>query len=285
MNFINPKTDFAFKKIFGSPESQQILISFLNALIYQGESVIAELEIIDPYLAPKITGLKDTYLDVKAKLKDGSLVIIEIQVLNVASFTKRVLYNAAKAYSVQLQAGEGYSCLKPVIALTITDFTMFEEKYGLINHFIFKEKGSNLTLPDSELSLVFVELPKFSKDSSHLESLTDKWLYFMKQATTLDVVPETMAEVPEIEQAFHLAERGNLSAQELEDLEKREIFIQDQQGAIVKARKEGLSAGEAQGSAKKAVEIARQLLEVLDDETISRTTGLSVEEVRKLRDE
>nr|WP_329606887.1 PD-(D/E)XK nuclease family transposase [Planktothrix agardhii] len=47
MKFINPKTDYAFKKIFGSDQSQDILISFLNAIVYQGETFITSLEIID----------------------------------------------------------------------------------------------------------------------------------------------------------------------------------------------------------------------------------------------
>lgn len=108
MRFINPKTDFAFKKIFGSSESKDILISFLNAMVYNSELVIQDLEIIDPYLAPKVTGLKDTYLDVKAQLNTGEIVIIEMQVINVEAFTKRVLYNAAKTYSLQLDVGQGY---------------------------------------------------------------------------------------------------------------------------------------------------------------------------------
>jgi predicted transposase/invertase (TIGR01784 family) len=99
MIFINPKIDYAFQKIFGSSESKDILISFLNALIYEGHPTIEDLKIINPNLPPKLEGLKDTYLDVKAKLKDGTLVIIEMQVLNVQSFGKRVLYNAAKTYA------------------------------------------------------------------------------------------------------------------------------------------------------------------------------------------
>lgn len=99
MRFINPKTDFAFKKIFGSEESKDILISFLNALLYDGQPTIEDLLILDPYLAPRIRGIKSTYLDVKAKLNDCTTVIIEMQVLNVEAFEKRILYNAAKAYS------------------------------------------------------------------------------------------------------------------------------------------------------------------------------------------
>jgi predicted transposase/invertase (TIGR01784 family) len=69
MIFINPKIDFAFKKIFGSEDSKDILISFLNALIYEEKPVIQDLEILNPYLAPKIRGVKDTYLDIKARIK------------------------------------------------------------------------------------------------------------------------------------------------------------------------------------------------------------------------
>jgi predicted transposase/invertase (TIGR01784 family) len=109
MIFINPKIDFAFKKIFGSEDSKDILISFLNALIYEEQPVIQDLEILNPYLAPKIRGVKDTYLDIKAKIKDGDncdrTVIIEMQVLNVEGFEKRILYNAAKSYSTQLTSG------------------------------------------------------------------------------------------------------------------------------------------------------------------------------------
>ncbi len=71
MIFINPKIDFAFKKIFGSEDSKDILISFLNALIYEEQPVIQSIEILNPYIAPRIRGIKDTYLDIKASIKDA----------------------------------------------------------------------------------------------------------------------------------------------------------------------------------------------------------------------
>ena len=104
MRFINPKTDYAFKKIFGSEQSHDILISFLNAILYDSREVIKDLEILNPYLAPRIRGVKATYLDVKAKLDNDTTVIIEMQVLNIEGFEKRILYNAAKAYSTQFGA-------------------------------------------------------------------------------------------------------------------------------------------------------------------------------------
>ena len=281
MTFINPKTDYAFKKIFASKDSKGILISFLNATIYEGNPTIVDLEIIDPNLPPKIAGLKDSSLDVKAQLADGTLVIIEMQVLNVESFGKRVLYNAAKTYASQLQKGQGYRMLKPVIALTITDFEMFENSDRLISRFVYKETTTNIEYFDNHIELVFVELPKFTKKLSEIETLTDKWIYFMKYANMLTQVPQTMDVVPEIHQAFGIANQVNLNPDELEALERQELYIYDQQGIIIKANREGREEGREE--AMQAV--ARQLLDRLDDETISQTTGLSIEEIRNLRSE
>ncbi|NJL69834.1 MAG: Rpn family recombination-promoting nuclease/putative transposase [Microcoleus sp. SM1_3_4] len=289
MIFINPKTDYAFKKIFGSSKSKDILISFLNALVYEGNPTIADLEIINPNLPPQVEGLKDSYLDVKAKLNDGTLVIIEMQVINVQSFGKRVFYNAAKTYALQLPAAAGYRMLKPVIALTITDFEMFPNRAEFISRFVYKEVKSNFTYPENDMDLVFVELPKFTKEIEQLSTLADKWTYFMKNARNLTAVPEIMDRVPEIHQAFEIANQAQLSPEELAALERREQFIYDQQGAIIKAVQDGIEQGIEQGieegKRQEKLAIARQLLSVLDDETISQTTGLSVEEIANLRTE
>ena len=289
MRFINPKTDFAFKKIFGSNQSKPILISFLNAMIYDGNPTIADLEIIDPYLASRVQYLKDSYLDVKARLAGGATVIIEMQVLNVESFAKRLVYNTAKTYSTQLIRGEGYFKLKPVIALTITDFEMFDNDREVISHFVFKEKKRLFDYVDPEIELIFIELPKFNKQLDELETLTDKWVYFMKNAPSLEVVPSTMETVSEIQQAFAIANETNLNPEELADLEARERYILDQQGILRKGieegREEGREEGLALGMREKALEIARQLLNVLDNQTITQTTGLSVEDIQNLRSE
>jgi predicted transposase/invertase (TIGR01784 family) len=144
---------------------------------------------------------------------------------------------------------------------------------------VFKEVKTNLNYPENELDLVFVELPKFTKGQEELETLADKWIYFMKNARILTSIPETMDSIPEIHQAFNIANQASLSREEVEDLERREQFIYDQQGAIIKASQEGRE----EGMREKAIAIARQLLSRLDDETISQTTGLSVENVRNLR--
>ncbi|MEG3985616.1 Rpn family recombination-promoting nuclease/putative transposase [Microcoleus sp. S28C3] len=244
MPFISAKTDFGFKKIFGSPQSKDILISFLNAMLYDAQPTIEDLEIIDPYAAPSVTGLKDTYLDVKAKITGNKTVIIEMQVINVEAFTKRVVYNAAKTYATQLRPREGYSKLNPLIALTITDFILFENTEKFLTHFVFKELQENFEYYNREIELVFVELPKFNQELEQIENLIQSWIYFIKNAPLFDEIPEKFASMPEIQTAFSIASRSNLTLNELEELEKREMFFEDQRGAIIKSRKEGIIEGE-----------------------------------------
>lgn len=280
--FINPKTDFAFKKIFGSKKSKDILISFLDAMLYNAEGVILDLEILDPYQAPRIKGIKDSYLDVKATITDNKTVIIEMQVLNVLGFEKRVLYNAAKAFSIQLGVGEDYTLLNPVIALTIVDFEMFTDSPKVISRYRLKEKD-DLTDYSDDIELVFVELPKFTKTLDELETPIEKWLYFLKSANQLESVPPELGGIPALNHAFQVAQQSRLSKKELDLLEKRELFLHDSRNAILKARQEGRQEGFQEGDRQARIAIANQLLDLLDAKTISQRTGLTVAEIQQLK--
>ncbi len=291
MKFINPKTDFAFKKIFGSDQSHAILISFLNGILYNGTPTIQDLEILNPYQAPKVLGIKATYLDIRAKLISREMVIIEMQVLNVAGFEKRVLYNAAKAYSMQLDSGQSYAKLNPVIALTIVDFELFPGVKGVISRFVLKERQMLIDYPINDLELVFVELPKFKLTLNQLVTLTDQWLYFFQNAPGLRSVPPTMRDIPEIQQAFTIAEQARLTRDEIDELERQSFYIYNQEGALIKATEDaekrglerGLEQGIEQGIEQEKLDIAQRLLALLDNEAIAQSTGLSVEEIQALR--
>ncbi|MBF0437343.1 MAG: Rpn family recombination-promoting nuclease/putative transposase, partial [Magnetococcales bacterium] len=128
MKFIDPRIDFAFKKIFGSEDAKDILISFLESLLgLEGDRCIAELAIMDPFLVPRLKDLKSTILDVRCKDHRGISYIVEMHVEKVSSFLKRIQYNSAKAYANQISRGEDYPNLKQIIAVTITDFILFDD--------------------------------------------------------------------------------------------------------------------------------------------------------------
>ena len=288
MRFISPKTDFAFKRIFGSNRSQKILISFLNAIVYDNQNIIQSLEIIDPYNAGYTSTIKDTYLDVRALLDNGSTVIIEMQVLNIEGFEKRVIYNLAKTYGSQLSLRTEQPRLQPFITLIITDFLLFQESGKMINKFRFKEDTELFNYRD-ELTLIFLELPKFNKELSALETLSDKWIYFLKSAPSLEVIPSSLGEVSEIEAALNIANRADLNNQELEELRKQEIFIGDRQGEVILAKQEGLKEGEEQGKIQQAIKhilrLARRTLGEVSPEIQARIQQLSLEKLDLLAEE
>jgi len=307
MRFLDVKTDYAFKRVFGSSGSITVLISFLNAMLdYQGEHAIVDLTIVDPYQIPMLQGIKDTYVDVKAVLANGKHVIIEMQVLNVPGFEKRILHNAAKEYATQLLKGEDYTLLNPVIALTFTDFTLFEDSEDYISRFKLLERDRFIEYSD-DVELIFIELPKLKRQLDALNSIQDKWIYFLKNAGSLEYIPDTLASDPSINTAFGLINEAAMSREELEIQFKRRDFIILQRGSLTLAESKGLEKGLEQvreqgleqgreqvleqgrkqgieiGLEKSREEIARKLLDILDDATIASKTGLSVTQVQLLR--
>ena len=276
MQFLDVKTDFAFKKVFGSEHSKTILLDFLNAVIDFERATITDLEIVDPYQIPLLKGMKDSYVDVKAILSNHTKVIIEMLVLNVEGFEKRVLYNVAKLYSTQLKKAQSYDSLEPIIALTITDFEMFADFRKVISYWNVREKETLLKYTD-DIELIFVELPKFMKTEAELATITDKWIYFIKHAGELDFIPTTFVE-PHLKEAFAIANTASLTEEELELQFKRRDFIYLQRGALEKARQEGEMSANILAAQK-------MLRDQLPLDLIIKYTGLTREQIEDVREE
>lgn len=286
MRFLDVRTDFAFKKVFGSQQSKPVLIDFLNAILdYTGEFAIADLEIVDPYQVPLIQGMKDTYVDVKAVLANGKHVIIEMQVLNVEGFEQRILYNAAKQYSSQLHKGEHYRLINPVIALTFTDFVLFKDEQGqVISRFKLIEKQRLVEYSD-DIELIFVELPKFLQTLDNLENVQQKWIYFVKNAGKLNFIPENLNS-PSMQQAFAIINEAGLSEAELEAQHKRRDFIILQRDSLLKAEADGMAKGVRQGREEGKAQAMAQVLKSMQAsgmtlEQMCQVTQLSVGEVER----
>ena len=131
--FLDPKNDFAFKRIFGREENKDILIAFLNDMLdhhYIGQIVAVTflLTIQDPDTVDQ----KESLLDVLCEDQLGRQYIVEMQIARTDHFLKRAQYYASKAYSRQLQRGHPYSDLKEVIFLAIVDFPLFEGLHEIV---------------------------------------------------------------------------------------------------------------------------------------------------------
>ena len=283
MRFLDVKTDYAFKKVFGVDENKDILIKFLNALIeFPSKHFIEDLTIVDPYNIPQLDGMKNSFVDVKAMLDNKTTVIIEMQILNHQGFEKRVLYNLAKNYSMQLNKSEDYHLINPVIALNIVDFTMFNDSEKIITNFKLLEKEEFIDYSD-DIELIFVELPKFTKELNELSNLTEQWIYFIKNAGSLEYIPQDLD--ASIKKALTTVNEANMTKDELETQYKRKEFLSIQRLAILKAKndglKQGIEQGIEQGEKKKQILIAKNLLSAkVDIDTIMKCTGLTKKEIQ-----
>jgi predicted transposase/invertase (TIGR01784 family) len=308
MKFLDVKTDYAFKKVFGSNNSKDILISFLNAIIdFPNGKKVVSLDIVDPYNIPMIKGMKDTFVDVKAILDNETTVIIEMQVLNVDAFEERILYNAAKKYSNQLVKGENYTLLNPIIALTVVNFEMYPEFEKVISRFQLMEKEEFTSYSD-DVELIFVELPKFKKKLEELKDIKDEWIYFIKNAEDLTVIPSNVDK--EVKNALNIVNEAGMTEQELELQHKRKDFIWQQKSSVEKAerlgREEGLEKGREEGleeglqkgreegreeGVKEGVEKGRLEMAIncinqnLDFEIISKISGLTIEKIKIIKND
>ena len=213
MKFVDIKNDIAFRKIFGNENKKEILISFLNAVLElpKGKKIV-KIEIKNPFQLPEIKDLKSSILDVKVTDERNIWYIVEMQVEESDGFDKRVQYYTAKQYSSQIEVGEDYPKLKQVIFIGILNFDFFDGDDYLTHHLITNKKTGKQELSDLEFN--FIELPKFKEDEIKIETLIEKWVYFIKKAPNLDVIPENVNDEG-LKHAYQDADKHNWTKEEL----------------------------------------------------------------------
>ncbi|HSN98415.1 MAG TPA: Rpn family recombination-promoting nuclease/putative transposase [Candidatus Nanopelagicales bacterium] len=239
--FADPKTDFVFQRIFGSEDHKPVLIGFLNDLLgLVGERRIAEVSFLPPEQRPKVSELKYSIVDVKCVDAGGTTYVVEMQVLNVEAFEKRVLYNVAKAFTNQLEVGDDYPELNDVIGISICDFELWPRTQApevpMLSRWRMQEQTSGRR-GFEELQLVFLELPKYDV-SREPETLVEKWAYFFREARNLSVIPPSLQHPPLVE-ALEAARTARFSKEEWDAYIAAGMAIQNERGALALARREG----------------------------------------------
>ncbi len=296
MRFVDIKNDVAFRKIFGNTKKTKCLISFLNAVLgLEGTNRVAQVTLVDSYLLPRIKGEKASIIDVRATDLLGRQFIIEMQVADKDGFKKRVQYYAAKDYSLQIQKGDEYSLLNPTYFIGILNFPFGEnESYHTKHLTIDQETGEHLL---TDIQFAFIQLTKFKKKANELVTMVDKWTYFIKNARTLDVIPENTDDEG-LRDAYDQAERYNWSKDELMNYDVASMREQDARGELSKAKrdgreegreegiKEGKEEGIKEGIKEGTLAIARtSLAQGLSVLLVSKITGLTEQEVEEIADE
>jgi len=241
MRFVDVKNDVAFRRIFGNEQKKVILISFLNAILdLHNESRITDVTLVDPYQLPRIIGEKASIIDVRAKDMKGRSFIVEMQVAEKEGFAKRIQYYISKDYASQINVGDNYPKLKPVYFIGILDFNFFPNENYLSKHLIVDEETGVCTLED--LKFRFIELKKFTKEKEELESVIDKWTFFIKKAHKLKVIPENLNDEG-LKTAYEEAERHNWTKKEYDAYINAGMRAQDYKGGLSFAEKKGIAKG------------------------------------------
>jgi predicted transposase/invertase (TIGR01784 family) len=291
--FLDPKNDIAFKKIFGTPKNQDILIHFLNdMLVFKEGKPITSVTFLKTIQDPKIAIKKTSIVDIMCTDDIGNQYIVEMQVADGVDFIKRAQYYAAKAYSSQLNVSDKYHTLKEIIFLAITNFVMFPDKKEFKSDHVILDKHTN-EHDLKDFSFTFLELAKFNKSKEQLATIIDKWCYFFKYAeeTSGSDLPEIIGNDSIIKRAYEALYTFYWSEEELaayEAIIKRDrdynaIMDKIIDKSITKSYNDGMAKGEAKGEIKKAINIAVNLLKKdISIEDISECTGLAITEIEEL---
>ena len=282
MKFADPKNDLAFKKIFGDEQHKNILISFLNSVLdFKGKHAIVDVALANPYQIPKIPELKETILDIKATNKDNDTFIVEMQKKDIGDFAKRSLYYTSKAYVAQLPKNNDYSVLKKVYFIGILNFSMFDNNDYISRHLIINQETNTQDLKDFEFT--FIELPKFTKNINNLQSVLDKWIFFIKNASDMDMIPASYQTPKEFKDAFEIATQTTWGTKELEIYDYIALKEFDEINALRTAERKGMQKGIEKGieqGVEKAVLALNQNGQSAAD--IAEIMELSLEKVEKI---
>lgn len=250
--YINFYTDFAFKKIFGTEANKDLLISFLNALLdLKGDGEIKDLTYLNSENLGEDIRERRAIYDVYCQTKGGDRFIVEMQKAKQDHFQDRSIYYSSFAIREQGQKGKKDNmpwdyCLSPVYVVGILNFEMDET--NMSDRVISKVKLKDEDNKDfsDKLNFIFVEMPKFRKTETELETFMDKWLYVIKNLYRLQDKPAALTEGI-FKKLFEVAEIAAFSKNERYDYEENLKNYLDWFNVMRTAKNEGRAEGREEG--------------------------------------
>jgi predicted transposase/invertase (TIGR01784 family) len=280
--YINPFTDYGFKRLFGEEPNKDLLLDFLNELLKEEQGLITELT----YL--KNENLSTTELNRKAIFdlyctnERGEKFIVELQKTKQKFFKDRTVYYSTFPIRDQAIIGSEWNFeLKKVYTIAILDF-IFDEDENQPEKLRYDVKLTDIQTKKifyDKLTFIYLEMPKFNKAAEELETKFDKWLYVLKNLNKLDRIPEKFKENIFLK-LFETAEIAKFSQQEYQEYEDSLKYYRDIKNSLDTAKEEG----KIEGMIKGKIEVAKNLLKNnVSIEIIISSTGLTKEEIENLK--
>lgn len=281
--YIDLRTDFGFKRLFGSEESKEILQQFLFDILDLPYPIV-ELSYIPQEQLPASPQERRGIYDVYCVDSMGRRFIVEMQREALNNIKERALYYSTFAITYQAQRGLDWQfSLLPIYCVIVMDFDMDRDEQFLRR--VQLMDTAQKTLFYDKLTFVYIELSKFKAPDREMTP-AEKWIYLLRYMPELQDIPAELANEP-FTQAFAIAEETALSAEERwfyeGSLKQARTFYAELASARNEGLQQGLEEGLEQGEQKKAREIAKAMLQqALDLSLIMQITGLSAKEINEL---
>ncbi len=274
--YVNPFTDFGFKKIFGEEASKPLLIDFLNSFLPQPHKIVDLSFKNNEQLGQSDLDRKVIY-DIYCENEKGEKFIVELQKAKQNFFKERTIYYSTFPIREQAEKGEWNYHLKAVYCIGILDFTFDDyetepEKSEVVHTINLKNQNGKIFY--DKLTFIYLEMPNFKLTENQLETRLDKWLYFIKHLEDFQTIPTIIAD-DVFNQAFEKAELAKFGQIELANYENSLKIYRDLKGVIETAFDEGINEG-----VLKVAKNAKQMGLAIAD--IITLTGLTREAVERL---
>ena len=306
--YINPYTDFGFKKLFGTEMNKDLLVSFLNALFNDSTREIEDVQYLNSENLGEGYGDRRSVFDVYCIAKDNSRFIVEMQKAEQTYFKDRSLYYTTTPIRQQAKKGKWDYRLDNIYTVGILNFEFPNGEYPADNYrheIKLKDNEDNHVFYD-KLTFIYLEMPKFVKKEDELETMMDKWMFVLHNLYRLLERPKALQDriFQKLFEQAEIAKYNEVERRQYEDSlkeywdytntldtafnkgELKGLERGREEGraeGLERGREEGRAEGRAEGEKQKAVEVASNLKAMgLPTDDIIKATGLTAQEIEAL---
>ena len=282
--YISLLTDFGFKRIFGTDPNKELLVNFLNSL-FDGEEVIKDVKYLNSENVGDVYTERKAIFDVYCENEKGEKFIVEMQNAYQTYFKDRSLFYSTFPIREQAPKGSDWNfCLKKVYVVALLNYRMSDEAFDssdTIHTIALMDTKTNKVF-NAKLMFKYVEVGRFDKTDDELISLSDKWMYVLKNLSRLDNRPSSLREKI-FTKLFDAAAIARFTPTELREYEDSLKAYRDIKNSLDTAKEEGRAEGREEGRAEGIAMVVKNMHEKgMDIDVIASITGLNKDEVESL---
>lgn len=283
--YINPFTDFGFKKIFGEEENKDLLLDFIQTLLPEKKNIISITYLKTEKLGRANTERKAIF-DLYCENDKGEKFIVELQRAEQDYFKERSIYYATFAIQEQARKGKWDYNWQGVYTIAIMDFAFTNSTHNNVKTQVVLYDEENQTVFSDKLKFVYLEMTKFNKSIDELENYYEKWLYLLKNLAFLEEIPNNLREKA-FQKVFQIAEIAKYNPKDRQNYENSLKYYRDMENSLdlkyakglKKGKEEGLKEGKKEGLLQTALNMKAEGFTIAQ---IAKIIGLTEIEIKEL---